>query len=795
MHLRDTGIKRYPIRVRPRVIQYAITLVLRQNDQNFLRSLKDKLHAAYPLHQPKLEEQQPDGIGDSNSSSTSPIMYIYYPGEFNVLEFMPLFMAFCMLFTYVYFSVRKIDVIKSRLLLAMCAVLTVLGSLMMSLGLCFFFGLTISLQSKGVFQYLVILVGLENVLVITKSVASTDHTFDVKIRLAQGLSKEGWAISKTLLTEITIMTFGLATFVPVIQEFCIFAIVGLISDYFLQMMLFSTVLALDIKRVEFTGLRKPDHLSGGGGGGGTSRRQPFRNSTITSSMTINRSRSHPKLTALDMAATPVPIRRSGVGDGDPKGGPDKIPKRLRIVNFWARTRFFQRAFMLWMIVWICSIVYNSRILEQLFVFDTNATVGTGGDMFHSFESSQAATAAGGDDHNLNDSAESDQFAQMPSPSRPRLSTPSDGRSSSGDASSTPKTTFAINPANFHKSFTDDSPSWLNATEQLNKLKHPFGYDTHFGLSNFHWSSIMRRYNISMSGRYVTVLPPIKLSYAVPADQAVQMRCAGEENAPQHFQWKALAAALDPIDFSDMDSPLDHHLSPAKNTFGGSTPLYPKSPMEILLATVLCAISVFVLTYTMYVFYRCVCSKNYAEWRSSWQDNESPTSSSSSAGQRILEGVPIQVKGHTHRIECMVTDGSVVASSCLEGQVKMWDTGNGELIATIDRNKYFALNRKFCSAVVQAKVDDVHEMQKSQMHQVVEASAVSSSSPGKFNQFVRTISGNVLTSKLLEKTWSPIWCLDYLDNLIVIGCADGRIEFWEASTGNLKVCSGWRPNEV
>lgn len=33
---------------------------------------------------------------------------------------------------------------------------------------------------------------------------------------------------------------------------------------------------------------------------------------------------------------------------------------------------------------------------------------------------------------------------------------------------------------------------------------------------------------------------------------------------------------------------------------------------------------------------------------------------------------------------------------------------------------------------------------------------------------------------------PIWCLDYVDNLIVLGCADGRIEFWEGSTANFKV---------
>lgn len=32
---------------------------------------------------------------------------------------------------------------------------------------------------------------------------------------------------------------------------------------------------------------------------------------------------------------------------------------------------------------------------------------------------------------------------------------------------------------------------------------------------------------------------------------------------------------------------------------------------------------------------------------------------------------------------------------------------------------------------------------------------------------------------------PIWCMDYLDNLIVLGCSDGRLEFWEGTTGKFK----------
>lgn len=36
------------------------------------------------------------------------------------------------------------------------------------------------------------------------------------------------------------------------------------------------------------------------------------------------------------------------------------------------------------------------------------------------------------------------------------------------------------------------------------------------------------------------------------------------------------------------------------------------------------------------------------------------------------------------------------------------------------------------------------------------------------------------------TESPVWCMDFCNDLIILGCADGRIEFWEASSGKFMV---------
>ena len=319
----------------------------------FVKGLKQRLINYYPLHQ-----SQDQNHNESNIDFANETLHIFYPGEFNYSDFFPLTMTFVALFIYVYFSVRKIELIKSKVGMALSATVTVVASLSMTVGVCFFFGLTLSLSGKEIFPYLVIIVGLENVLVLTKSVVSTPAHLDVKIRVAQGLSKEGWSITKNLLTEVTILTIGLFTFVPAIQEFCIFAIVGLLNDFFLQMVFFSSTLAIDIRRKEMSTQNSKFHLQ-------TIpplRKQQFTTTISNKKPNIFRSKSHPRLNG--MAPTNGPTNVIAPNNQNTLTLV-KIPKRLRLVHFWARTRIFQRAFMVWMVVWISMIIYNSGIIEHV----------------------------------------------------------------------------------------------------------------------------------------------------------------------------------------------------------------------------------------------------------------------------------------------------------------------------------------------------------------------------------------------------------------------------------------------
>ncbi|XP_071451860.1 sterol regulatory element-binding protein cleavage-activating protein, partial [Hetaerina americana] len=715
MSMKDTGIKRYPLRTRQRVVQYAITIILKDYDPIYLEGLKHKLTSLHPPEPGKGSSQNGSGSvaegGDGGEGTSNPvddaesILHIYYPGHFNLHRMFPLLATYVVLFLYIYFSVRKMELVRSKIGVALAAVATVLASLCMSVGLCFFFGLALSLdggEGKGsarrdFYPYLVAVVGLENVLVLTRAAISTPPHLDTKIRIARALSREGWSITKNLLAEVTILTIGFFTFVPAIQEFCIFLVVGLLSDFFLQMMFFATVLAVDIKRLESLDAQHQRHHHYGHMGypslvlenqnaakgwpsqdddGMTSLFCPslcFGTSSRPQKQKLSRSRSHPRLLNGGYPADVVATGGHGV-TASPVAGSGKfassalvakLPKRLKLLYFWARTRIIQRAFMFGMVVWISVIVYNTGIVDRLAYVDQ----GTGGH----------------------------EEAVAPP------------RNDSGKIISPPYSASPFVP--------------VAEPEASSNVRHEQVWRNQgSSLSHRHWPALLGMYNISVSSSYLSILPPIRIWMPVAPDLALQMRHPEEkEGGPGgQFQWQALAAALDPLDFSELESGGSTTPSSSSQPGGSqsvsstssSAPYVPSSPMELFLTSVLCVVSVAVVSYTMVVLYRCVCSRNYAEWRASWSGEETPGISGQDAStQVVLEAVPLTLEGHPQEVECMANDpsGGSVASCCLSGQLRVWDRATGELLVFVDRKGFFSSQGKSPTSSAPHLENDLEEM--------------------------------------------------------------------------------------
>merc|ERR550534_1521937 len=349
--------------------------------------------------------------------------------------------------------------------MAFSAVVTVIASLGMSVGLCTWFGLRFTLQGRDIFPYLVIIIGLENILVLTRSVVSTPVNLDVKIRVAQGLSREGWNITKNLLTEVTILTVGFFTFVPAIQEFCLFAVVALLSDFMLQMLFFTTVLSIDILRMELSEIQRQHRQIQPGG--------HQYNSTILLNNDRGAFTSHPDhpnlrpragLNHLSSKIAPASVVTPSYNNNMGRMRM-KVPRRIRIVHFWARTRFFQRTFMVAFVIWMGIFFYKYVIVQQF---------SSAGNSFNASSSSSAAvhTEAKVGCHGSSNGCNS-----------------------------------------------EEGSDYQNGTyqDELVRLQHP-KVDFWRRLSYRHWPDLFAVYNMSLAGNYIAMLPPIQLSIAVPVER-------------------------------------------------------------------------------------------------------------------------------------------------------------------------------------------------------------------------------------------------------------------------------------
>lgn len=79
----------------------------------------------------------------------------------------------------------------------------------------------------------------------------TDISLPVPQRVALGLSSIGLSTTLTLFIELAIATLLLKVIVvEVIRELIVFAAVALVVDYGLEMTFFTTILSIDIQRLE-----------------------------------------------------------------------------------------------------------------------------------------------------------------------------------------------------------------------------------------------------------------------------------------------------------------------------------------------------------------------------------------------------------------------------------------------------------------------------------------------------------------------------------------------------------------
>ncbi|XP_007440605.1 sterol regulatory element-binding protein cleavage-activating protein [Python bivittatus] len=605
---------------RKRVVVYAITLGLRHYDSRFLSSLRSRLKLLHPSPNSSLQEDQ--------------MIHVHFKEEIGVAELIPLVTTYIILFAYIYFSTRKIDMVKSKWGLALAAVVTVLSSLLMSVGLCTLFGLTPTLNGGEIFPYLVVVIGIENVLVLTKSVVSTPVDLEVKLRIAQGLSNESWSIMKNMGTELGIILIGYFTFVPAIQEFCLFAVVGLVSDFFLQMFFFTTVLSIDIRRMELADLNK---------------RLPAE-ACVQPTKAGGRCPRYERQPAM-RPATPhtINLQPSSLRNL-------RLPKRLRVVYFFARTRLAQRIIMTGTVVWIGILVYTDPAGVRLYLAShvtEQSPLGEAGLPVMPVPGEVLPTG----DAQLSLSVFSADPVQPPPP--PQLS-----ENQTSDSSRQQEAEHhAEEPLNSRSRVHPDlvpkaEVTWGAEDEEIWRK-----------LSFRHWPSLFSYYNITLAKRYISILPVIPVTLYLNPQEALEARHPHDANRYQS-SFSLSSGKAERADRLAEDKPKVH------------------SPRDVTLYKVaaLGLASGILLVLLLFCLYKVLCPKNYGQNGLSHSRRRRGDLPCDDYGYSPPETeiIPLVLRGHPMDIECLASDGMLLVSCCLVGQIRVWDAQTGDCLTVLPK---------------------------------------------------------------------------------------------------------------
>ncbi|KAM8826089.1 sterol regulatory element-binding protein cleavage-activating protein isoform 1-T1 [Synchiropus picturatus] len=573
-----TGVSHYN---RRRVVTYTITIVLSSYNARFLAGLRTRLMQLHPSTNCSLREDH--------------MVHVHFKEEIGVAELIPLVTTYIILFAYIYFSTRKIDMVKSKWGLALAAVVTVLSSLLMSVGLCTLFGLTPTLNGGEIFPYLVVVIGLENVLVLTKSVVSTPVDLEVKLRIAQGLSNESWSIMKNMATELCIILIGYFTLVPAIQEFCLFALVGLVSDFFLQMLFFTTILSIDIRRMELADLNRRLPAEAG---------LPTKPGPLRTREVPPPPRPSPHTITLQTTA----FRNL------------RVPKRLRVVYFLARTRLAQRIIMIGTVIWIGILVYTdpaglrtylaAQVSEQSPMGDPGGVHLAVAPVFPDPTSTLTVHSA-----------------PEPTPVPENQSQGHHGSSRTGPFSQTPSAVPQITWG------SEDEEGWRR-------------------LSFRHWPSLFGYYNITLAKRYISILPVIPVTLHLSPQEALETRHPQDPRQPP--------------------PPLPH------------VPADLQTDLTLYKVAALGLAAGILLVLLLFCLYRVLCPRNYGQNGVAHGRRRRGDLPCDDYGYSppVSEISPLLLRGHCMDIECLASDGMLLVSCCLAGQIRVWDAQTGDCLTVI-----------------------------------------------------------------------------------------------------------------
>jgi Niemann-Pick C1 protein len=141
---------------------------------------------------------------------------------------------------------------RRRVLLALCGVLIVGMSLVISAGFCAFAGIKATLIISEVIPFLVLAIGVDNIFILVWAFDGTRPDDPIPKRAGAALERVGPSITCAAIAESLAFMLGSLSGMPAVEAFSKFAAVAVIADVVLQLSLFVTLMCLEEKHFGHT---------------------------------------------------------------------------------------------------------------------------------------------------------------------------------------------------------------------------------------------------------------------------------------------------------------------------------------------------------------------------------------------------------------------------------------------------------------------------------------------------------------------------------------------------------------
>lgn len=204
-----------------------------------------------------------------------------------------------------------------------------------------------------------------------------------------------------------------------------------------------------------------------------------------------------------------------------------------------------------------------------------------------------------------------------------------------------------------------------ASTEARSFKPPY-VELWKGLYQRHWPQLLDCYNISLLGRYVTILPPVHLGINIDTD--VFSSDSSQEGVD-------LLAGNQGFPSVDGTVKLDQALGNGEETAAADEETRDPEYYHNALACVILGVVVMIILFFVCKFLNDLQLKP----RSGCGRKRT-----SCGHDGLVESVPISLRGHTQNIEHLKVTMSSIISVCLSGQICVWDIATGYRLRVINR---------------------------------------------------------------------------------------------------------------